>query len=897
MKRSAHILVVLFVLWILPKTNKAQEAENTIDGYESISEALKHPNQVVKVGITGNEQEIKLLTNNCSSLKALRAFKIKDATTENDWDKLFSTLSKQTTIKEIELTFNEIQNIPSSISKFKNLETLIIWGSSELNYSTLFKNLGELNNLKTLELHSNGLKTVPDELKLLKNIENFTITDNETINYTDLIDKLSALQALKSLSLEINGITQLPANIAKLKNLTTLNIRNNYISSLPDEMAQLTNLDSIELDGNLIVNYVDEFNKLRGIDINYIALEKGLSEEEKDAILNLFPKASIDEKAEPIIPERSIETTTETAINQNLSFKPLVPELSLSAKKIIINADTESKINLPSGTEIKIPAGILVDSKNQPVTGAVTISYREFSNPFDIAFSGIPMDYKKDSIYYPLESAGMFEINAFQDNKPVRIQNGKNIEISLASSDSADTYNFYRMDTVNKEWTNLGKKGTIKVAKQQTENINPLIESERTNQYSSAWLNFKTAIALKKDEPLFNDRFYDLEYCHLRKPHTSKDRHYYRHVKLSRYKRENDFFKKPEKEDVWFNLSNYMNIYASNSNPELRAFNNMSWAYEGKESRKEFTAKYIRKKKYSDIRIEKEGDSFKIILKEKNSIVTLKAHPITRYKRTNEKTKNINKRYNNYNKALLRRETAFNKNLMQNQKYSSKTIWNNLKPMMSEKEQLMTYEEWIEYYKTMNILYPDASISTGVQSIKTPSTPIVIDTAALNVDQSLRILSTSINKYNRSISVPDFGFYNWNQPIKKIISVPLLVGNLINSVTSLTNAGYTTITAPKEYAKIKASYTDKQGNELIPEQVLMIDKRINSTAYLGKGTSMIVAVNSNKNLFAVMKDGSVGLFSEDEFKNVNLTDNSSITFSLTVYAKKDLGKLKPYLKY
>jgi hypothetical protein len=879
MKRSANILVVLFILWILPKTYKAQEAENTIDGYESISEALKHPNQVVKVGITGNEQEIKLLTNNCSSLKELRAFKIKDATTENDWDKLFSTLSKQSTIKEIELTFNEIQNIPSSISKFKNLEKLIIWGSPELNYSTLFKNLGELNNLKTLELHSNGLKTVPDELKLLKNIENFTITDNEAINYTDLIEKLSALQALKSLSLEINGITQLPANIAKLKNLTTLNIRNNYISSLPDEMAQLTNLDSIELDGNLIVNYVDEFNKLRGIDINYIALEKGLSKEEKDAILNLFPKASIDEKAEPITPERLTETTMETTINQNLSFKPLVPELSLPTKKFIINADTESKINLPSGTEIKIPAGILVDSKNKSVTGAVTISYREFSNPYDIAFSGIPMDYKKDSIYYPLESAGMFEINAFQDNKPVRIQKGKNIEISLASSDSADTYNFYRMDTVKKEWADLGKKGTIKIAKQQTEitDSDSRIKDVTAFQYSPAWLNFRNATALKNNEPLFNDRFYDPAYCHLSKYNTSKNRYYYRHVKLSRFKRENDFFKKPEKEEVWFNLSNYMNIYASNSNPELRAFSSMSWAYEGPEKPKEFTAKYIRKKKYSDIRIEKDGDSFKIILKEKNGIVSFKAHPITRYKGTNEKTKNINKRYNNYNKALLRRETAFNKNVMLNQKYSSKNIWNSLKPVMSEKEKLMTYEEWMQYYTSMNKLSPD--------------------TVASNVEQSLGMLTTPLNEYKRSLSVPDFGLYNWDQPIKKIISVPLLVGTLINAVTPLIKAGYKSITEPKEYAKIKASYTDKQANQLIPEQVIMLDKRINSTAYLGKGTSMIVAVKSNKNLFAVMKDGSVGLFSEEEFKNVNLTDNSAVTFPLTVYAKKDLGQLKSYLKY
>ncbi len=866
------LLISLAVILFFISTNKTYSqtlSDNGIEGYTKLSDALQDPGKADKIWISGNETEINHLTANADGLKNVSSLKIKEGANEAGWEKLFKALSKSMQLKELELTFNEIKTIPSNISDFKYLEKLVIWGSPNLNYSALMKNLSGLDHLKTLELYSNGLTEVPNEIKLLKRLENFTVNDNENIDYSSLIEKLESLPNLSSLSLEVNSITQLPADIIKLKNLKKLNISNNYISSLPDKMSNLSNLDSLSADGNLFVNYVDEFNKLKGINIKYISVDGGLSEEEKAELLKLFPQTKIEEKTEA---ESNLKTNSSEAADL---FAPIVPELNAAKTNYIVDADKGAEINYPTGTQIKIPESSFVDKNNLSVKGSVTIAYREFTNPFEIAFSGIPMNYNKAGLSIPLESAGMFELNASQNNQPVFIKKGKEIAVSLASSDSTNDYNLYKIDTTSKVWEDLGQHGTIKIVKRKAPKFEGPSVPQPPAAFSSTWQNYRNLIH-ENDSVLFKDRFYDTSYCHLAKYSFSKSGDYSRFVKLNRYRRESRLFKKPEKKDVWFNMSNYL-YPISNSNPELRAFNGMTWVYEGAETPREFYAKYVRKKRYSDVRIEKEGDSFKILLKENGGITTFNAHPILKFKGSLEKAqKKYDRRYRNYTKGLVRREANFNRNLMYNRRYvykDNKDVWKGLKPMMSEKEKLMSYDQWLLYFRNINTYYYGSVSKTQA---------------------SLDILNSSFNSYRRNISITQLGYYNFDRPLLKIISLPL---NAADALVRSGYKGYKALTEPKEYVTIKVAYSDKQNNKLTPKKVMMIDRRINSTAYLGNGTSMTVALNSKKNLFAVMDDGSVGLFSEDDFKQIGLADKGNYTFSLTMYQPYDLGKLKEYLKY
>ncbi len=957
MKRLLNLSLALLLLWIPQITNSQNNDDTDIDGYENISDALKHPNEAIRIGITGNTNEVKLLIDNYSSFKNLSAFKIKDASSEAEWDKLFVTLSKQPAIKEIELTFNEIKNVPGIISNFKNLEKLIIWGSPDLNYSNLFKNLSGLTNLKALELNGNEIENFPSELKQLKYLESFTITDNESINYADLIDKLSALPELKKLSLEVNGITELPPNIAKLKSLKKLNISNNYVTNLPDEMAKLANLDSLDVSGNLIVNYVDEFNKLRGIDINYFSVEKGLSEEEKAAILKLFPNSTLDEKTEDADQEPLTETTIQAAVLQNQLFKPIVPELNLPTSTFVINSNINSQIDLPSGTQIKIPNGTFVDKNNNPVNGNVTISYREFSNPFDIAFSGIPMEYSNDSMYYPMESAGMFEINAFQNNQPLSIKNGKEITIDLVSNDSSDSYNLYEIDTATKSWNDLGKRGTIKIAKPNSNNpadiVVPLISGQLTptnygfseNDIDSSAgnyrLSYQNGIILSNvweqyrdllrqyDTTSFDSRFTESSYCYLTKYFNNK---YNRYLYLKIYTNKNIPI---EKDECLFQIEN---LGHSNTNPELRTFDGIIWASEGSETLKAFQKKYIRNKKYSDIRIEKSDEKFVLKLKEKKGVISIPVHPFNNSKALPEKLqKNYDRRFRDYTKILTRRKKTFNKNLYCNytkasprqqkrfninvyiyrEQYCYK-LWTNFKPKMNKKERKLDYRQWQRYYNSLCYAFPD-SLAKLERNIKLNLTQKTL--------QSFNYLQGSISGKTqtykkpvalRQISLVRLGMYNCDQPLSPselfALQMPLIPKRAINGFLKAYNLTLrasskiaetgnnitkvvSSINYPKAYSTIYANYTDKQSNKLTPTKVMLIDKRINAVADLGTGTSMTLAVNSTKNLFAVMGDGSVGLFSEDDFKKIDLLDRTNFTFALTMYPQKDLGKLREYLKY
>ncbi|MCW3102684.1 MAG: hypothetical protein JWO09_1124 [Bacteroidetes bacterium] len=852
---------LMLALWMLPALCAAQTGEDAgIDGYENITEAMQHPEKAKKIWITGNSSQLSLFASNAAAFQNLQAFKIRDAASEKDWDKLFLALSKISSIREIELTFNEIGQVPASISSFKNLQTLIIWGSPGLDYAALFRNLAGLGKLSALELNSNSFSTVPAEIRELGHLERFSITDNEAVDYSDLMEKLSALPLLKALSLEVNAITQLPPNIIKLKSLGKLNISNNYISGFPEKMQELKNLDSLQADGNLFVNYVDEYNKLKGLNISYLSVDGGLTEEEKAALLKLFPKVKIDEQA-------SAEAAA-TADKQDL-FESLVPALNVPKAVYLVDAALGGELDYPSGSQISIPKDAFVDKNNKAVKGNVKVSYREFSDPLSIAFSGIPMSYSNKDSSYPMESAGMFQINASQNDQPVFLKKGKAIDVSMITGDTTDNYNMYRIDTATKEWVNEGKRGTIKVVKPKDYRLDSLnYYGSKVVELSPAWRRYNDIIHAD-DTVLFEARFYDTSYCHLNKTSLLKNKDYLRYVRVSRYKKESSLQRKAEKGKIWFNIKNIITI---GDNPEIRAFNGMAWVYDGDASPKEFSARYLRRKRYSDVRIEQNGDAFTILLKEKNGVVSIPAHPVNKFKGAAEKPEGTYaRRYRNYTKALARREAQFNRDLAKKQlsryRYNQK-VWQNLKPVMSDSEKVMAFDQWMRYYNSM-----------------------LNNDTITKFQKSSGFVGGVLNQSYRKISVTQFGYYNCDRPLRMIIALP------VNAVDAVVRTGYKALTEPKEYASISAAYFDMQDKRLAPKQVMIIDKRIKSVAYVGNGATMRIAVNSPKNLIAVMPDGSVGVFSENRFKEINLVDKGDYGFKLMVYGPNELEQLRRYLKY
>lgn len=123
---------------------------------------------------------------------------------------------------------------------------------------------------------------------------------------------------------------------------------------------------------------------------------------------------------------------------------------------------TAQDIKLPSGTQIRIPAGCFVDKSGKAVKGDVALVFEEFLTAGSIISSQINMTYDSAGHVSNFESAGMFRINAFKDDEQLFIAKDKAIDVSLATPDTDSGFNSYYSTRNGDDWSYLGKSSATK---------------------------------------------------------------------------------------------------------------------------------------------------------------------------------------------------------------------------------------------------------------------------------------------------------------------------------------------------------------------------------------------------------------------------------------------------
>lgn len=132
---------------------------------------------------------------------------------------------------------------------------------------------------------------------------------------------------------------------------------------------------------------------------------------------------------------------------------PPIQTLTIPSTNFIVNTEMDSTLIYSTGTIITIPSSSFIDADGKDVKGKVEIHYREFHDLIDIMLSGIPMNYDSAGVTYQFESAGMFDITATQDGKPVTLKPNKSLTVNLIShTNNATDFNIYSLDTVKKKW-------------------------------------------------------------------------------------------------------------------------------------------------------------------------------------------------------------------------------------------------------------------------------------------------------------------------------------------------------------------------------------------------------------------------------------------------------------
>lgn len=168
---------------------------------------------------------------------------------------------------DLDLTDNQIYDIPLGISSFSNLSQLFELNFNRNQINIISPDIKQLTHLLKLHLNQNELTFIPPEISFLSHLNEINIDDNKLL-YIPV--EIGALRNLKKLSLRNNKISSIPAELCNLSSLIQLNLEENKILSLPGDIGRLKQLQILKLDHNLLILLPPQFSLLTSLRTLYL---------------------------------------------------------------------------------------------------------------------------------------------------------------------------------------------------------------------------------------------------------------------------------------------------------------------------------------------------------------------------------------------------------------------------------------------------------------------------------------------------------------------------------------------------------------------------------------------------------------------------------------------------
>ncbi|CAM9197393.1 unnamed protein product [Ascophyllum nodosum] len=150
-------------------------------------------------------------------------------------------------LKELWLTNNDIQALPTQISGLRCLRTL---GVGRNRISRLPRELGLLPDLERVFAEKNWLSTLPKELAMCRKLRELRLGGNQLSRLPDCVCETRSLEVL---DLRGNTIESLPPELKFLRSLLDLDLEGNPIGpQVPEGLLSLVNLSHLNLAGTLL---------------------------------------------------------------------------------------------------------------------------------------------------------------------------------------------------------------------------------------------------------------------------------------------------------------------------------------------------------------------------------------------------------------------------------------------------------------------------------------------------------------------------------------------------------------------------------------------------------------------------------------------------------------------
>lgn len=136
-----------------------------------------------------------------------------------------------------------------------------------------------------------------------------------------------------------------------------------------------------------------------------------------------------------------------------IASSTITPVLASAPEEFKLRGNHARLIRTGEGTRIHIPSDAFVNkATGDPVNGDVVLTFNEYHTQGEILASGIPMTYiTPEGDTADFESAGMFDIRAFQNGLELELAEDKEIEVELAT-DAGGTFEFYAYDEGQENW-------------------------------------------------------------------------------------------------------------------------------------------------------------------------------------------------------------------------------------------------------------------------------------------------------------------------------------------------------------------------------------------------------------------------------------------------------------
>ncbi len=421
-------------------------------------------------------------------------------------------------------------------------------------------------------------------------------------------------------------------------------------------------------------------------------------------------------------PVASNSTTEGKALNRRVEISLLPRSAEVIAEQYRFNSETGGFfIYKRSGTAFSIPARALMYRDGRPAKGEILITYREFRDAADFIVSGIPMTYDSAGTVYHFNSAGMFEIHAFQNNEELFLRKNQNIPLTLAQSATVFNPNLYAFDTIRQEWSfrnSLNNKIGIANPKGFLEGPGGPGGEENFNEDSPAKRclldmdlsckdtceGIKLALEMGKKfasqkEPIpyllsdgstFEARYqnphYNGIYFHKNDP-EKKELHYPIRIQLQKKKSKG--------------LNEFTIQDVTGEHTELSSIKGISWLClkSDQEALSTATSQY-----WSDIRVKKDSANV-VTLTLKGATQSLELHAIPKFNLKKVKTRNVISEWNaaqeKYLPLLKERENQFNDSLQNQVTLNEQLIcFYHFSKLFTENETELckSAEEWFDYF-------------------------------------------------------------------------------------------------------------------------------------------------------------------------------------------------------